>query len=184
MCLAWLLVTAAGGDVVRMLADDRFHGGTRYIPLIAGGVFFYGLSHLASTGLLVKKNMKPFASWYTLSAIISVLLNLLLIPKIGAIGAAAVQCISFAAASSGIMWSSQKSYPLNIEYKLLLIVMPTILMVGLIMSLPWGNVPFLSLCYKLPIGINISLVVFYFVATDWFNRCIEYIVPYLKKREV
>ncbi|MCC6134850.1 MAG: hypothetical protein IT491_05670 [Gammaproteobacteria bacterium] len=40
MALIWLVVAATGGDIIRWLANERFHATADVVPYIAGGVFF------------------------------------------------------------------------------------------------------------------------------------------------
>ncbi|MBM4260248.1 MAG: lipopolysaccharide biosynthesis protein [Deltaproteobacteria bacterium] len=64
MAIIWLAVAAAGGDLVRWMANERFHGAAACVPYVAGGVFFYGVLHLANTGLLLVKQLKWAALWW------------------------------------------------------------------------------------------------------------------------
>ena len=91
MALIWLVVAAAGGDIVRWLANERFHAAADYVPYIAGGVFFYGVLHLANTGLLLAKQLNWAALWWLAGGLVCTLLNLALVPRYGGVGAAVTQ---------------------------------------------------------------------------------------------
>ena len=96
MAVIWLAVAAAGGDIVRWLANERFHAAADYVPYIAGGVFFYGVLRLANTGLLLAKQLNWAALWWLAGGVVCALLNLALVPRFGGVGAAITQCVSFA----------------------------------------------------------------------------------------
>ena len=181
MALTWLVVTAAGGDIIRLLADRQFHDGVIFVPWIAGGVFFYGVSHLASTGLLLKKNMRPFTLWYLICAVISVMLNFIFVRALGVVGAAIVQCITFGIAAVGIMWTAQKIYPLIIDFRQIGIAISAIIIAGILMSPTWSTAPLFSLCYKFPVGVSIALAIFYYVSPDWFKRTVHHGLNIFKK---
>ena len=95
LAIIWLAVAAAGGDIVRWLANERFHAAADYVPYIAGGVFFYGVLRLANAGLLLAKQLNWAAFWWLAGGVVCVLLNLALVPRYGGVGAAVTQSASF-----------------------------------------------------------------------------------------
>ena len=75
---AWLALakdrrTAAGGEIVHWLADERFWASAEFIPFIAAGVFFYGLSQLALYGLVLVNQFKWAALWWLVGGGVSIL---------------------------------------------------------------------------------------------------------------
>jgi O-antigen/teichoic acid export membrane protein len=58
LLIVWLAVSAAGGDVLRLLSDPRFHDGARLVPWIAGGAFFYGRLP-GEHGVVLRKDLTP-----------------------------------------------------------------------------------------------------------------------------
>ena len=75
------MVAAAGGDIVRWLANERFHAAADYVPYIAGGVFFYGVSLLAESASLLAKQLNWAALWWLVGGLVCTLLNLALVPR-------------------------------------------------------------------------------------------------------
>jgi O-antigen/teichoic acid export membrane protein len=178
MLIVWLTVAASGGDILRLLADPRFHSGASYIPWLAGGVFFYGVSTLANTGLLLSKDIKPAAYSWVLAGIVNVLINIAAIPRWGAIGAAVSNCFSYAFVAIAIMTISQRRVALDIPWRLLVTTSLVVFFMGGLMSVPWNSSPVFSMALKLPVGIIAATAIVRVMAPDWFAR----ITAKLRKR--
>jgi O-antigen/teichoic acid export membrane protein len=170
LALVWFVVASLGGDLIRLLTAPQFHSGAIYIPWIAGGVFFNGMSHLANTELLIGKNMKPAAFWWTVGAIFSLLLNYLLVRDWGAFGASITYCISFAMIFIGVMWRSSKRFKLKIDWKKLSGATIILLCSGILTHKAWHSNPFASMCYKIPICASISLIIVKLFVPGWITR--------------
>jgi O-antigen/teichoic acid export membrane protein len=174
MALIWLMAAAAGGDMVRWLANERFHGSAEFVPFIAGGVFFLGVLHLANAGLLLTKKLNYAALWWFGGGLVCALLNLILVPRFGGIGAAVTQSISFAFISLGILVTSQAMFRLHLGWSRLAMVLSIVVAAGVFMTPPWhGSAPF-SLLMKLPIGIAVASITAWVAAPDWCARGINY----------
>lgn len=170
LALVWLMITAAGGDVIRLLASPEFHEGTVFVPWLAGAVFLYGVSHMGSTGLLIGKTMRVWTYWWIFAALASVALNLVFVRLLGALGAAVVQALSFAIIAIGVTWAAQKAYPLTINFRQLFIAIPVILLIGALMGPSWNISPIISIAYKLPVGIVTTVLILYWVCPNWFEH--------------
>ncbi|MEO8216237.1 MAG: lipopolysaccharide biosynthesis protein, partial [Acidobacteriota bacterium] len=173
MALVWLAVASAGGDVVRWLANSRFHAAADVVPFIAGGVFFYGVSQLALYGLLLVKQLKWAAVWWFAGGLVCVALNLALVPRLGGIGAAITQSISFAFVAFAILTTSQIKYRLELTWLRLAAVMAIVLGAALVMVPPWSSIPPLSIVIKFPVGVAVSALVAWVIAPDWWRRGVE-----------
>lgn len=156
LALVWLAVTAAGGDVVRLLTAPMFHDGAAVVPYIAGAVFFHGVLHIANAGMILKNKLHQTLWWWLGSAILCVALNMLFIPIMGRLGAALTQTCSFAFVALGIFYSSQKIFTLKVRATRLYILFPSIIMIGALMNPRWSSTPLLSLAIKLPVGMIIA----------------------------
>jgi O-antigen/teichoic acid export membrane protein len=170
MLIVWLAVASSGGDILRLVADSRFHSGASYIPLLAAGVFFYGVSTLANTGMLLSRDIKPAAYCWVLAGILNLLINITAIPRWGAIGAAVSNCSSYAFVAIAIMTISQRRVALDIPWRLLITTSLVVFVMGGVMSVPWNSSPIISMAYKLPVGIIAAAAIVRVMAPDWFAR--------------
>lgn len=167
MALFWLMIAAVGGDVVRWLANERFHASSQFVSFIAGGVFFYGVSHLALSGLLLIKQLQWAAFWWFAGGLFSMVLNYELVPHYGGLGAAITQCASFAFVSIGILVTSLAKYRIRLEWVQLTLVLLIVLTAGIFLAQPWHPDAIASLLWKLPVGLLIALSAFWIIAPDW-----------------
>ena len=175
MAVIWLIVAAAGGDIVRLLANERFHASAEFVPFIAGGVFFYGTSQLMAFELILVKQYKWAALWWFVGGVVCTLLNIVMVPRWSGLGASMAQSASFAFISFGILAISQAKYPIQLAWWRLALVMITILIAGLFLAPRWHAVPSVSLLMKFPIGIAVGSFTAWVTAPDWCARGIEYI---------
>lgn len=165
----WLAVTAAGGDLIRLLTAKPFHAAADLIPLLAAGVFAHGVSHLFNATLLLKKRL-DYAAWCWLGgALLSLLLNVILVPRFGAVGAALTQAISLAAVAFGIAIGAQRLYPLRVRFAWVATVTSGIAAAGIVMHPAWSDSPLTSLLAKLPVGLLVLLVVVRLAAPEVYQ---------------
>jgi O-antigen/teichoic acid export membrane protein len=157
LALVWLVVASSGGDILRILADPRFHSGASYIPWIAAGVFFYGVASLANTGMIIGKDMRPAAWSWLFGTSTSVGLNLMFVPRWGAVAAACVGCVGYLVIACSCMYASEKRFSIAVPWAQLYAVLFGIAVVGLVMAPPWNEAPLVSLMYKLPVGIAVAI---------------------------
>jgi O-antigen/teichoic acid export membrane protein len=175
MAVIWLAVAAAGGDMVRWLANERFHAAADYVPYIAGGVFFYGVLKLANTGLLLAKQLNWVALWWLAGGLVSTLLNLALVPRYGGAGAAVTQSASFGLISIAILATSQAKFRIHLDWSRLATALLVILAAGVLLAPPWHKTAPYSLLMKLPIGIAVAVIVAWLMAPDWCVKGIDYL---------
>ncbi len=174
LMIVWLIITIFGGDVLRLLADPQFHSGAKYIPWIAGGVFFYGVSSLANTGLLLSESLKPAAVWWLLAGTLNVSLNIIFIPVGGVLAAAIINFACFAFAAIGVMIVAQRRYALVISWYSLFGIGIIVAVTGMFMNNLWHENYLMSIALKIPFAMITTLVCIRLIAPDWFKRAIEY----------
>lgn len=121
-----LLVLLVGGlcavapAVVRLFTTEQFHAAAVVVPWIALGVLFQGLYLIGSIGLVITKRTMLYPVATGAAAVVSVLANLLLIPRYGILGAAWANTCSYATlalATAGFSW---RVYPIPYEWNRLL----------------------------------------------------------------
>ncbi|MDB4949146.1 MAG: hypothetical protein JWM27_1795 [Gemmatimonadetes bacterium] len=170
--IAWLAVAMSGGDILRLLADRRFHAAAAFIPWFAGAMFFYGVSILAATGIVLMRRTPLQAMWWGVATGVSLGLNVLLIPRFGALAAAVDMCAAFLVVALGCLWSSERLLPLRIGWGVLLPALAGIAAVGVAGAGAWHPMPLVSLGFKLPVGMAVAALCVRVVAPDWFTRAL------------
>ncbi len=89
------LLFAVPKELVLLLADAKFSAGSRVVPFVATGLFFFGLNQLASKGFELHRKSIYIAAIAVFSGVLNLTMNILLVPRVGFIGAAFSACISY-----------------------------------------------------------------------------------------
>lgn len=90
-----ILICLIAKPIVAVFTPQEFTSGYHIIYFSAFGIFFYGLYQLAYTGLYLRQKTWIIACNVLATAIISISLNIFLIPKYGIIGSAIASLISY-----------------------------------------------------------------------------------------
>ena len=141
MACIWLAVTAAGGDLVRLLTAESFHEGTFVIPFIAAGVFFHGVAQLSNTVYLLERRVHCTIFWWVSGAAANLALCFLLVPRFGLFGAASGQLVSLIAIALGLSMGT-KWLLSQIRWMRLLVIALTVSVAAVSMAAGLGRKPF------------------------------------------
>lgn len=154
----WLAITAAGGDTIRLLAAPTFHQGADVIPFIAAAVMFHGIIHIANAVFLLMKHLQRTVWFWIVGGVVSIALNLFLIPKLGILGAAISQACSFGVIAIGMVMGAQSIYPLQLNWPRLGVVLVGNCFMAILMFPAWASTPTISLLLKFPVGIVATII--------------------------
>lgn len=92
-----------------------YHTAEFVIPVVAGSLVFYGLYYIVNIGLNVKRKTWLLSLFPTIAAIINLALNLVLIPRYGAMGAAIATLLAYIVLTLVAYLVNQRFYPLPFE---------------------------------------------------------------------
>jgi O-antigen/teichoic acid export membrane protein len=109
-------LAAIAQDIVRLMTRPEFYGAAVVIPWLGLGTVFQGVYLLTSIGLNITKQTKFYPVATITAAAVSMMMNLLLVPKLGALGAAYSNVIAYGTLAGVAMWLSQRVYPMRYEY--------------------------------------------------------------------
>lgn len=86
-----------GGDILRLITPENFHGAGVVLPYVMLGYFFHGMYYFASSPIFFYKKT-VLLPWLTGAAAgLNIVLNLMLIPRLGIVGAALATTLSMLA---------------------------------------------------------------------------------------
>lgn len=147
-------------EVVALLATrESFHPAAPILPLVGWGYLLHGLSNFLSYPILMRRKGGTRTVLMTTAAAINILLNLLLIPVFGFLGAAAATLLSYALLCLGAAWLSHRlGAPLPVSWRALLgLCLAAALAGGGYFALPQGFAPS-SLAVKFALLAGIALL--------------------------
>jgi O-antigen/teichoic acid export membrane protein len=110
--------------LAHLLAGNRsYYPGARFVPVLAfGSVIFAGYSVVV---ISIGRTRKTGGNWIItgVGALVDVALNLLLIPRVGAIGAAFALLGAYAVMFVGMCWYAQRLFPVPYQWRRLATVL-------------------------------------------------------------
>ncbi|MDP3790115.1 MAG: polysaccharide biosynthesis C-terminal domain-containing protein, partial [Candidatus Omnitrophota bacterium] len=104
-------------EILRMFTSAPYFAAYRVVPLIALSYVLYGIYGYMLSGLTITKkiHLQPFI--FLGAAALNVLMNMLLIPGFGMMGAAFSAAASYVVIAAATYYCAQKFYPIPIELK-------------------------------------------------------------------
>jgi O-antigen/teichoic acid export membrane protein len=108
-------LSAIGGDLLAAMVGPDYAAAGDVVTWTAVGVFFQGVYLLTSIGLNITKNTRYYPVSTILGAAINVILNFVLIPTFGIIGAAWANAVAYGVQTAVAFRLSQRFYPIQYE---------------------------------------------------------------------
>ena len=109
-------------DLLVILSGEKYHDGTVIIPYVALSFFLEGAVLFLGAGLHIGKNTRIFLQWAMLAALLNIVLNILLIPYFGLIGASVMTIVSYLVFLLGVSFKSFTLLRFTIDVKRLLYI--------------------------------------------------------------
>ena len=103
--------------LVRLLTTPDFYRGSRVVPLLAFAFVIFGMYVIVVTS--IGRAGRRGSNWIVTgaAALLNVVLNLVLIPPYGMIGAAISMVVSYFAMFLGITWKAQRVFPVQYQWR-------------------------------------------------------------------
>ena len=128
-CFFSLGIIALSNPAIKVMADPEFWGAYKVIPLLVLTVLLYGVFSLLNIGLFIQKKTKYNPLIIGISAIFNLLMNYLLIPPYGMLGAAVASFSSYLLMDLLAYLINLRIYPIPYEgVRILKIIIVTILL--------------------------------------------------------
>jgi O-antigen/teichoic acid export membrane protein len=116
MCvMAGVIVSAH--DAVIFLGSQKLMAAYPLLPILVGGLMLYSLHIFFNAGLLIYKRTLTMAKLIASAATLNIVLNIVLIPLIGLMGAAVATLLGYAAFIGLMIRASSKVLPLRFDMR-------------------------------------------------------------------
>jgi len=115
-------LTGASNEIVQVMTHQRYWGACQVIPLIGWSYVLFAMDGVARMGLLVNHKTKTLAMVVLLTCVINIIGNLILVVKMGIVGAAWSTLISFATLFLLDCILARKHLPINWQWRRLGII--------------------------------------------------------------
>lgn len=131
------VISIFGLEILKILTTDKFFGAAKVIGPLALAMVFSASNQVTSLGITISRKTKYFAIDTALAAIINILLNFVLIPKYGMIGAGWATAISYLVLTAAYYFHSRKLISLKIDWQKILKLVLLSLIVITVLPLTW-----------------------------------------------
>ncbi len=148
-------------DVIKLVADPKFHGAYQYVSTILLGYIFYGAFQYIQFGIHLEKKTKYLAYATLIGAGLNIGANYLLISSIHIWGAALTTAISFLFLMIFIYFPSQKLYYIRYEFGRITKMSLIALVLYIIASFFNPSHVAVSLAVKLSIAVSFPFVLYF-----------------------
>ncbi|MBU1100649.1 MAG: polysaccharide biosynthesis C-terminal domain-containing protein [Bacteroidetes bacterium] len=162
--LVWVVLTLFIEDVAHIefmngktLIGHDFLEGLVIVPIILLGYVFHGMYVNFSAGVYIEEKTKYYPLVTGAGAIVNIVVNILLIPVMGIIGAALATLAAYMVMAGGLFLVSQKFYKIKYEYSKIVPLMAIIFGTGALYYYLYFNNA-LNLPYKFFILIGFLLL--------------------------
>jgi O-antigen/teichoic acid export membrane protein len=149
----------------KTIIGKEYLSGLPIVPIILLGYLFNGIYYNFQAGIYIEEKTKYFPIVTGAGALANVIVNILLIPIMGIIGAALATLASYMIMAAGLYYYSQKYYPIKYEFGKVFRILSLIFITGII---------YYYLYYSAGINIiNKFILLFAFVGSLFALRVIE-----------
>ncbi len=112
-----LFAISVGSDtLISIFAAPSYFDAHRYLPVIALGIWGYALHTFVKIGVELTKKTYLFMINYSMALAINIVLNFLLVPRWGAMGAAWATVVTYFSFSLGGYFIYRHCYPIKFEW--------------------------------------------------------------------
>ena len=151
----------------RSIIGSDYLSGLYIVPVVLLAYIFHGMYVNFQAGIYIEEKTKYFPAVTGLGALLNIVVNLILIPKIGIMGAAIATLVSYFVMALGLFLTAQKFYKIPYEYLKISVIFILIAVCGILYYTIIGfeNVTFF---YKLLIllGFIASLFIFRVISKE------------------
>jgi O-antigen/teichoic acid export membrane protein len=113
-------VAAVGPELLPSLASDRYAGASAVLPWVIAGMVVDGANAMVGAGLFIFRKTRVVMAVVMSSATLNLVLNLILVPRIGIIGAAIATLVSYTAAALGLAIAGRRQFKVTLPVGTLL----------------------------------------------------------------
>ena len=133
-----LVISVVSPIIIPMISPKAYHVSYKLVPLLCFGSVFYSMATLADAGVLISKKTMYKPLIFGLSSFAAITLNFILIPRYGPTGAAIAIAFSFLTLFTVNLYISNKFYVISIEYKRLVLMFMSAIIVYLFSKVLFG----------------------------------------------
>jgi len=110
-----LCISVFSPEIIRIFTSRAYSNAAFVVPWISLAYLFSGIYIFMLSGFIISKNVVVQPVILSVSAAVNIALNIVLIPRIGMMGAAYSTVISYLIVAAATLFFAQKLYPIDID---------------------------------------------------------------------
>jgi O-antigen/teichoic acid export membrane protein len=148
-------LAAVGPELLPSLASEKYAHAALVLPWVIAGMVVDGTNSMVGAGLFIHRKTRTIMTIVLSCAVLNIGLNLVLVPRIGIIGAAIATLISYAATSLAMTAAGRPLLPVALPWRALAhaLVASSVMYVALLGALPGRRL--LTVAVRLIVGVLI-----------------------------
>lgn len=160
--LLGLAISVFSPEIIKIFTSKAYYDASIVVPWVALAYLLSGIYIYMLSGFIIAKNVLYQPVILSVSAVINIALNILLIPRMGMMGAAYSTVVSYLIVAAATTYLAQKLYPIDIEgFRLL---KAGVIVIAAYFASLLIKVPNLSISIMLKAALVSSLVVVLYFA--------------------
>jgi len=168
-------------DVIRVMADPQFHSAYTVVPILLAAHILWSLVGYVNLGLLLRDRTETLAKLAVITVAIVLVLNYLLIPPLGILGAALATLAAYAARFLMVLRAAQAQYFIRYDWARVLFPYGIVVAAVLLkLSLPRDSVS-TSLLIGLAITAAAMLAIYWVALDPSERRFLRGLVPMMRE---
>jgi O-antigen/teichoic acid export membrane protein len=112
-----VVVSVCASDAINIVASPKYYEAHRLLPFLVMGMMLNGLSMFPRSALIIYKKTVLMMNVNIAACVVNVALNVVLLPRIGLLGAAIATLVSYAAMTALFGFYAQRCLPLSTDWQ-------------------------------------------------------------------
>jgi O-antigen/teichoic acid export membrane protein len=109
-------LASVGPELLPSLASAKYASAAAILPWVIAGMVLEGANAMVAAGLFIHRKTKHIGAVVFSSAILNLVLNLVLVPRIGIMGAAIATLVSYAVSSCALAFAGRRFLPVKLPW--------------------------------------------------------------------
>jgi O-antigen/teichoic acid export membrane protein len=148
-------LAAAGPELLSSLASDKYATAGMVLPWVIAGMVVDGSNAMLGAGLFIHRKTRVIMTIVFSSALLNIGLNLLLVPRVGIVGAAVATLISYAVTALAMGIAGRRLLPVTVPVVTMLRAGAAALVMYIALRNLWSGHRLLTVGVRVAVGVPI-----------------------------
>ena len=153
-------------EALMLFTTPAYYDSAWVAGILGYNLMLIGFSYIAIIGITIQKSTKPYGMAMLYATILTIILNIILIPKFGKEGSAMATVFAQAIVPADLFYKGQKVYPIRYKFAEIATVITVLLLVAAgVRFMKFDNLS-IQILVKTVVGLLLVLLVFFLNRTS------------------